>query len=433
MEYPTNLFQTVQTYQEGELAYLQNAFCMISTFNKRFMNFQDYSGNLGDTVTFSINPKSYSTRSLVVRFMGSEQLKASLTVDQQFSVGRPITAQQLIFNDMKQYMEEFGMADMKEIGSNIEEVVASNATSAVSNPTTHVRNSLSGPYRFYGNGVNPINSFGQLAEMLDKHRTTGDAGDDCVYLPDTITSAIVNSGLNQFTPDRNNKMAMSWDVGDYHKAKFYRSNLMPIHYAGTVGNQAQTLTVISTNSSDGSNITQITCSGATASDADAIKEGDLCEFVNNVGSLTNVKELTYYGHHTSANTCQFRITADAAANGSGNVVLSIFAGVTGGLIAAAGPNQNINTNIVAGMQIRVVPSHLAGMIISGKGGLMAMPKMPPTDPFPYANKVDEKSGASIRSYYATIPFQNQYGYAHDQIMGTMVVPVYSRRIIFPLQ
>jgi len=52
---PVNTLQNVQTYQKAELAWLLNSFCGISLSNKKFKNFNDFTANLGDTVTLILH------------------------------------------------------------------------------------------------------------------------------------------------------------------------------------------------------------------------------------------------------------------------------------------------------------------------------------------------------------------------------------------
>ena len=94
--------------------------------------------------------------------------------------------------------------------------------------------------------------------------------------------------------------------------------------------------------------------------------------------------------------------------------------------------MNINNTIVAGMQCSVLPSHRAGMIMSGKPLFLAMPRLPEEVPFPTANESDPESGVSIRQYYGSLFGQNQRGMIHDAIWGSTVVPEYTMAVIFPL-
>src|SRR5260221_190799 len=150
--------------------------------------------------------------------------------------------------------------------------------------------------------------------MLAAFRNYGAARDRIkVYLSDIAVPQIVNSGLNQFVMDPNEEASQRWMVGNWMGVEFYQSNLLPIQVAGTVGNAAQVLTVISTNDPTGNSITQITFSGATANDPNAVKSGDLFQFQDNVGLLPNMRFLTFVGHIPCAQPVQFRALANAGA------------------------------------------------------------------------------------------------------------------------
>jgi len=419
MALPTNVLQTVQTYQDSGLAYLLNSFAFVSTANKKFKDFQNKEANLGDTVTFDLPPRYTTTNSLVAAFQNSQQRVHSLTVDKAVNTAYAFSAQQFIFN-VQEYMEKFGKSAVYEIGSQVEADVAS----------TIVDNT----YRFYGDGVTAINSYNQLATALSYFRNYGAAKDNVRgYLSDIIVPGIVNSGLSQFALNRNNEIANSWELGRFSNCEWYQSNLLPIHTAGSVGNGAsaaiQTLTVVSTDDPTGANITQITCTcdGSLSGVSDAIKANDVGQFSDGVSGQPNLRYLTFIGHKESANPVQIRMTANAAASGT-TVVLSI----APSLCATATANQNISHNIVAGMKIKIMPSHRAGLITSGDSLFLAMPRLPEEIPFPTANKADDESGVSIRMYYGSRFGMNERGFIHDAIWGKTLVPEYSMRVLFPL-
>jgi hypothetical protein len=432
MALPNNVLQQVQTYQRSELAFLLNSFASINLSNKKFKDFENREANLGDTVTFDLPPQSIANQGLVVTFEPAAQRVQSLTASQSANVPFAFSAQQFIFN-VRQYMEEFGKSSIYTLGSKIEADVNLNFISGVTNQNTNVLNTASGPYRFYasisGGALQPINSYGQLAQALANFRDYGTVYNDTrAIIPVTAAPGIINSGLNQFAMNRNNEDAMSWMLGNFDQCDWYQSNLLPIQNAGTVGNSAQTLTVISTNDPTGQNITQITLSGATVNDANAIKAGDLLQFNDGVSSQPNMRYNVFIGNVPSGQPVQVRATANATADGSGHVVISIFPA----LISANVIGQNLNNAIVAGMQMSAMPSHRAGIIWCGNALYLAMPQLPEEIPFPTANAVDRASGASIRSYYGSLFGQNQRGYVHDAIWGSVLVPEYSMRLCFPV-
>ncbi len=412
MAVPNNILQQVQTYQLSNLAYLQNLNCFVATANTKFKNFEKLTANLGDTVTFDLPPRFTTAASLVATFQSADQRVENLTVDKAINVSYAFTAQQFIFN-VEDYMQQFGKAAVMEMSAEIESDVATVCVEA--------------PYRFYGDGITPINSYGQLAAALAMYRNYGAAKDNTkFYLSDIAQSAIVNTGLNQFATDRNNKSANSWDVGDFDRAAFYVSNLLPVHTAGTIGEDGTVLTVVSVVKDANDAVIQIVFSGA-GTDTDAVKEFDKFQFSDGVSGQPNLRYLTFIGHKVSSNPVQFRALHDAASSG-GNVTVDVYPP----LKASSGNTRNLNFEIAAGMQVTALPSHRAGMITAGNPLFLGMPMLPEEVPFPTGNEVDPDTGVSLRMYYGSLFGQNQRGMVHDAIWGKKCVPEYAMSVIFPL-
>lgn len=411
---PNNILTQVQTYQLSGLAYLQNLGAFINTSNTKFKNFQDLTANLGSSVSFDLPPRFTTTKSLVAQFQPAEQRVHTLTVDKQLSTSYSFTDQEFIFN-VKDYMERFGKSAIEEIGSQVESDVAQNCI-------THT-------YRFYGNGITPINSFNQLAQALAFFRNYGAVSAMTRgYLSDFAVPAIIGSGLNQFATDRNNEIANSWEVGPFSNCEWYQSNLLPVHVAGTVGNANTTLVVNALAYDANGAVTSITFSGAGANDAEAIKLNDKFQIQDGVAGVANVRFLTFIGHKVSNNPVQFRATANAASDGAGLVTVGIYPP----LQVLPTNSQNISTAIVPAMEAKVLPSHRAGMICSGNPLFLAMPALPTQTPFPTGNAVDPDTGVSIRQYYGSLFGQNVRGMVHDCIWGSSLVDEYAMALIFPL-
>ena len=419
MAVPVNFLQQVQTYQLSNLAYLQNENCFIHTANTRFKEFDKIEMNLGSTVTFDLPPRFTTTPSLVANFQPADQRVQPLTVTQQMSISYAFTAQQFIFN-VREYMEIFGRNAMNEIGAQIESNVAQNC--------------VTNTFRFFGNGITPINTYQQLAQALAFFRTFGVAeGKAKGYLQDVAVPGIINSGLAQFAEKRNDREANSWEVGEFSNADWYESNLLPLHVAGTVGNAAapnNVMTVVSTNAAmtaDGS-VTQIVFAVTTAAnDPNAILQYDKMQFNDGVANQPNMRYLTFVGHQPSAAPVQFQATAQAASSAGSQVTVNIYPP----LQVNPANTQNISFPIVAGMTVTVLPTHRAGMITSGDPLFLAMPQLPEEVPFPTGNSTDPDTGVSIRQYYGSRFGQNQRGMIHDCIWGSTLVPEYAMSLIFP--
>lgn len=435
MAVPNNVLQTVQTYQKAELAWLLNSFCGISLANKKFKNFQEREANLGDTVTFDLPPRYNTYNGLVITLQDSTQRVESLVCSQASNVSAGYTDQQFIFN-VRDYMDRFGEAAMKELGSKIEQDILRNCTSGVliNNPQDpsfgQAPNTTSGPYRFFGNATTALNSYQQLAQAIANFHDFGAAPDKVRgILPAVDIPAFIGSGLNQFVPNRNQEIAVSWMLGEFAECNWYRSNLLPTHISGNVGVNATTLTVVSTNDPTGQNVTQITFSGATASDANAIFAGDMFQFNDGVSGQPNMRFLTFIGHSLSQQPVQFRATAAAGATAGGQVTVSIYPALAWANNVA---NQNVNNTIAAGMQVSVLPSHRAGVLMSGDQFYLAMPTLPDQSPFTTVNMMDKDSGASIRHYFGVQFGQNVRAYVRDSIWGSDMVADNSMRLIFPM-
>lgn len=432
--FPNNILQQVQTYQRSGLALLQNLCCHISTANTKFKDFDKIQANLGSTVIFDLPPRATTVAGLVASWQPAVQRVQQLVCDQANNSSFAVTSQQRIFNLEKgeeDYMRVFGKSFIAELATQVEGNVAKNWDSSVRSQIDGSLNTFSGPYRYFGNGSTALTSYQQLAQAIMYFKNYGSVAEGIkVYLPDTVVPSVVGNGLNQFVPHRNDEIAMSWEIGDFGTplVSYYQSNLMPIHVSGNTGVNQQTLTVVSTNDPTGQNVTQITVSGATASDPAAVYSGDLFSFQDGVSGQPNMRYLTFIGHFPSANQVQFRVTADAAADGSGNVVLNIFPALNW----AGGQNQNLNNPIAAGMQIKGVASHRCGGILGGDAFYLAMPQLPEQSPYDTANEYDEDTGVSMRLTYGSLFGQNQTGMVYDETHGSVIVPEYSMRYVIPL-
>jgi hypothetical protein len=331
-------------------------------------------------------------------------------------------------------MDRFGMSRIKELGNAVESDILRNIVSEVrvNNPQDprfgQVLDPSSGPYRFFGNGTTAINSFQQLAQAQANFRDFGAADYDmCAIIPMVDVPAIVNNGLSQFALTRNNELAEKWEFANVNGFQWYESNLLPRHVSGNVGNNATTLTLVSTNDPSGQNVTQLTFSGATPFDLTAILTGDMAQFNDGVPNFPNLRFLTFIGHKPSQQPVQFRVTQDAPADGAGDVTVNIYPA----LVSVPSLNQNINTTLQPGMQVNFVPTHRAGVIMSGNPLYLAMPQLPDESPFDTVKTTDPDSGCSIRHYWGSQFGQNTRAYVWDVIWGSVMVAENSMRVIFP--
>ncbi|WP_438967270.1 hypothetical protein [Flavobacterium sp.] len=401
-----NILQDVQTYQISDLALLSNANCFIGTANTEFNEFNKIPTNLGQTVTFDSPVQLTSNAGLVAVDQDLVQNVHSLTVDQARNVTVNFTDQEWIFN-VERYMKRYGRPAVGELGASIEENVA--------------RNSLV-PFRFFGDGINPINSFGQLGSMLADFRSFGAVySDTYVYLSLRAESDIVNTGANQFVPSRNEKMANSWMVGDFDQATFCRSNLLPVHIAGNAAQNGTNLIIAARPTT-----TQLVLSGFGFNDPDAVKENDLFTVQSDLFFRT------YQGKAISPLKVQFRATIDSVSDGGGNALVNISYPL---IQPSDGDPQklNLSRDINLGVDnVLGVPSHRRGMVCSGGGLFLAMPQLPTQEPYFSANESDPDTGISMRLSFGSDLNNSTRRFIHSAIWGSSLVPQYAMSIVFPL-
>lgn len=434
MAAPNNILQTVITYQKAELAWMLNQFCAINLTNKKFKNFQNMTANLGDTVSYDLAPRYITYGGLVITQQQSEQRVEQLVCSQASNVSAAYTDQQFIFN-VRDYMDRFGEAAMKELGSSIESDILQCITGTVrnNNPQSSSFGALvsttCGPYRFFGNATTALNTYQQLAQAIANFQDFG-ASDLKLrgILPSVDIPAFIGSGLNQFVMRRNDEIALSWMLGEFAGANWYKSNLLPLHVSGTIGDTAapnNVLTLVSVNAAG----TQLTFTEPTSgTDANAFKAGDMIQFNDGVSGKPNLRFRQFIGHKVSQQPVQVRVTADAATV-AGSVTVSIYPAL---ISANNDANQNLNVALQAGMQATPVPSHRAGVLYSGDQYYLSMPSLPDQSPFVTVNTMDKDTGASIRHYYGVQFGQNVRSYVRDSIWGSDMVAENAMRVVFPM-
>ncbi len=407
-----NITFDVATYNKASLALLMNSNPLVNLANKKFKNPQRVPGNIGMTIDFDEPPTVDFVPELAFgTFRDFTQKKVTLQVNKEYAVPLGVPELEYLFNlEQNGYMTPLSKAAIATISTKLGQDMAQEI--------------LDHTFMTFGDGTpNTISSYQQLDQAIENYIDTGNpVGDELVcVLPNTAVPQIIGNGLSQFAPMRNDEIANSWNIGEFAGVKFYKSNLLPTHIAGAVGVGGLALTVVSI-SADG---TELTLSGASASDSGAIKEDDVLTFID---SPTMVRFLKWEGHTPSNQKVQVRATSDVASDGSGQVTVPIFPALVPAVPLVA--TSNVTTPIVAGMQLTVIPTHIAGLLYTEPSLFLAMPQMPDESPFDTANSIDMETGASVRLYYGSSFGKDSRGLVHDQFWGSTLIPEYAMRLAF---
>ena len=410
-----NALVQVQTYQRSGLGALYNQNPWINTANKKFNGFENIQNNLGSTVNFDLVPRMIGTNSLVANFESAVQRLHPITVDKQFSVSYSFSAQQLIFN-VEDYMQQFGLAAIVQIGNTVGADVALNAESV--------------PFRCFGDGRTSINSFQQYAQALANFRNFGDPGyPTCVYVDDVSIPAVIGSGLQEFAQTRNDEIANSWVLGNFANAEFYQTNLLPVHMAGSYGQGAGLTLTITGISSDG---TTITFSSSGGTETQALAKNDILTL--DPSGVAGLYFLQFTGYKQSSQKVQVRVLADAAGSSGGAVTATVYPPLVSAIDSPNDNTKNINLSLASlvGVQATIVGNRKCGLITGGQALFLAMPRLNEMVPFPTANEVDVKTGVTMRQYFGAQFGQNIQAMVHDIIWGSTAVEEYTMQIAYPL-
>lgn len=428
-----NIFKQVQMLAEESLAALTNTGYFIKYANKELNDFNKRNGSLGSSVSYPLPIRSKGAAGLNVVNHKFTVRYGNLVVSQSQHVSHDWTAQDFTFY-ADSYMDQIGKSQVLQLGSQVETDMVNCITGTmIGGPESGdgiegVAQTQSGGYRFFGDGTMALNSYQLLAQAKANFIAYGaPEGDLDLVLPVEYIPAIIGNGLNQFAINRNNDTANSWELGTWNGLNCFTSNLLPVHTAGSCGDEALTLTVVSSSTvqnPDGSATTTIIASGAPVSDSDAVKNGDMGQFTIPSG----LKFTTFQGQQTTTLPVQFRVIADAASTGGGQVTIT----VTPGLVSTPGPTQNLNKPLVAGMTFKLMPSHKVGLLAHRKAVYMAMPDLPTKEPFPSARASDEKTGVSMLMAHGSELNKNITQMTHYCLYGATIAQDYAMRILLPL-
>jgi hypothetical protein len=422
------MLQTVTTYQKAIIAYLLNQNVAMDLANKTFYDFQNRPGNLGDAISWNIGSQATTVNSLVISPSPVNLEKATLITANAVSSAYAFDEKEYIYN-VPDFMRNFGEERALEIGAVVEANILEHipGTARYKDGQNALNGQIidptSGPYRFYGDGIDEINSFQKLSTIISGFQDYGAARNNLIgIIPLTKKDTIIGNGLDQFALNRNNEIAQTWDLGTVAGCRWTNSNLLPRHNAGTIGDGEIPITLVSTNDPSGQNVTQLTFTCSLGNDVNAVKAGDLIGFTE-----PTFRYRRYVGHSISDQPVQVRVTADSATT-AGTFTVDIYPP----LVSVPTAKQNLSVPLAAGMTAFIPKSHLCGVVWSGDPFFLAMPKLSDYSPWESVSRMDAETGIALRNYWGNDFGKNFRGYVMDAIYGAYLIAKNSMRILFPL-
>lgn len=449
-----NVLTAVSTLVEAGVASLENTSAIFKVANKQLKEFENQPANRGRAIQIAVPMRFLSNPGLVVNGAATPIIQEQVTLqvggylsngsynptapnasyDENGNLCEIHSFSQFTSTDLIYY---FDKKNPTQLIKSIQGAIGELKSTIESNLQARFNTDC---YKFWCAGVDannqiiPITSYKQLDQARQLMVSDGAGSLDYdVIIPNTATSEIIGNGLNNFILKRNDEVFNTWELGEFGGQKYYQSNLLPIHNAGTVGNSGTILTITGVQTDSDNAVTGFTCSGvSTTPDPNLLKKNDLGFVKDEVGKL-ELRYLTRYGHFPTERNIQFSVAADAGSTGSsGSVTFTI----KNKLYTQIGPLQNVNItdpNLLVGRKIQILPSHRAGAQMVGKPFYLGMPMMGDNMPYYTSYVRDPETGIALRAYFGSVGYgSNIQGIVIDQMYGAKIIDYLFQKLVFPV-
>lgn len=429
----------VQGYVTNEaLPALDNALVITRSFDSKFKDWE--------------KPETYGTRGAT--FLVKKQTRFSVQTTLDFD---PVTSG----NFQEQFMSvtadtealvNYAATDQQLATFDPQSLMMTNKDSAITTLSNRIETDSAstaalGGYRFFGNPIiqaGQLQSVGEVTNSVAKFRSFGGMGEAHYIMPLDTAAQVIQSGLQQFAPKRNDEMADEGEIGylgGVDRVRFLQSALLPVHTSGTVtttdaginqttGFTISSVTVTAPGTGAPNGTTEITLSGVTT--GATIVENDMIQLVPATGSAP-LQFLNYYSYTASLQAVQGRVITGGTADGAGDLTFTI----EPALIFDATDtdvNRNLTRAIVPGADTLVVAeSHRAGAFFFTPFIKFVNPKLPSTEPFVSVSEMTDDSAISLRCYHGYVFGSNTTQFIHDSLYGYGVAPEGVARLIYPLE
>lgn len=432
-----NVFKQVQLLTDKQTATLRNFGYPLKYANTKYDNFTNMQGSLGNSVNVAKPFRSVAADGINPPTQGMSKRFQTLAVTQATTVKNAWD----VFADQfysETFLDEITISQSAAIATAIEQnlmrTISGTMVGSQDYNTDVVGNNAfagitqvgSGPYRFYGNGTTPLGytDFGIALQQLKAYGQLHRQYD--VIMPNLALGPIIGSGVNQFVLNRNERDFESWEIGSYGGMDFFTTNTLEPVQAGTVGDEAVELTVVSNTpipgDSPGDSTSILVLSGAAGSDPDAVKVGALGQI-----TTAGIYATSFTGYLNTGLKPQFRVLNNSASTAGGQVTLT----VTPALVGTTDPLQSVTTPVVAGMKVQIMPTAIRGIIFPRETMYLSMPKLPPRHPFISGISVDPDFNFSLATFYGSVLDTGNTKLITSCTYGGMVLQEYGIAVLFP--
>lgn len=441
----TTVLQAVEAYGLETLAHLGANLTYGSLASTDYEGWdENHPGLRGDNATYRL-PSLFSVQNSLsfdpLTDGGFAERFGTLTIDTEKLVVQSITDQEWQTTPLDKLMKDFGADMASSLAGNIDADLASTAC-------------LSG-YRWAGDvnaGIGSLSDYQSIRLALTKYRNFGGMKQAMAVLPDIDTTLILNTGLQEFTPVKNDKSALQWQIGAIKgglNTVFYQSPLNPIHTSGTVsetGNGEHVITSVVSSTHIKPGTTQaipasiITIQGVGAGDTVVVNDvGDIGAATQNGGKFNYPNPINFLriqDKTVAFSEPQFNVVEGGTATGGGSLTFKVIPELKfDGTGTDSTRNLSRAINLGAGAatdRVRIVKSHRTGVIWQDRAFRFASPKLPTQSPYATATYVDKETRIGYRVYHGAVFGAATTSTVHDIRYGKTMEPEFAMRLIFPL-
>lgn len=408
-----NSLPVVQIIAEMMTSAMSYNYPMIGSANKTLMNFPDKPYNYGDKISFQQPFYSNVKKAVVSEVTPVQRRIKEIAADTYFVSEVSLDVMEQTFFKLRNnqalteleasFITNFAMNLEYDFGNHIKSCgYGIKQDSKQGAPITQIYHPESGPTFYYGSSDAQFLDYNAYLSAYSYFQTLETFGPSADVLYDAPSGVdIKNEMYKMFTPKRNDREVLSWEVMDMPDMRFNASMYLGAHYAGHAGEMRQKLTIKSVTRNEEGRIKGFICSGVSAvssktskgSDSpilmaapitNAVVMGDIGH-IDATQGLPNIYWLRRQSHTPTSLPVQITVkkTADSDASGDVEVVIS---GSPDVFLSGDSndPQRNIGGGVplpsgeptLVGRTITLEKSHKINGYISSGGHLFAAPPLP---------------------------------------------------------
>lgn len=423
-----NLVNVEGYLQDNAVHVLEAKYCVTRTLNDEYVGYNNLAGTLGPR--FLVNLPTRTSTDDAFGFDAStatagefSQRSMAVTADKEIQAKFSYTDIEHALFDKNEAISQSAMSNLVEMGAKTE--------------IYYIDQIASSGYRFFGDPAattGQMTSVGAVTDAVAKFDSFG-----CIHgkqkyfvMPIAKAAATIQTSFQQFVPRRNERLSLAGEIGLLNGVPdtvYCNSNLLGVHTAGTVANDAINLStgytidsitptnIINPDDASGDNTSTIVLSGVP--DGLIANANDLID-IGALNTADPIRFLTFgSGYARSETHVQGRVTVTSAPAAAGNLTFIVQPAYIFDATPPLNPYRNLSRAFdLANDTVRFCKSHAIGLLYYGNYGFKVNPELPKSEPYPTSSIVNKDTGISMRAFYGQAGLGSVFKYfVHQMLIG----------------